>query len=142
MRTFFRFLGVSMLICTTSAVAQPAALAPLLALSGQTFHGVPQHANARAEELSRWEVILGGSMLRITHAYGDGSFGGETLIYWDKQHDGLRSVFVSTDGYRAEGSFTVLADGDWRAEQEVTGDPAITLGNKVKGLGTARLGCS
>jgi hypothetical protein len=114
------------LLWTTEARAAPdapfAAMQPLL---GKVWHGVPTNIGARAEDLSKWEMILDGGMLRITHAFGDGTTGGETLIYWDRGRERLASITVSTDGYRAEGLFEILSDNRWRLDQEVTGDPQV-----------------
>ncbi len=107
----------------TAAPDQPfASLQPLM---GKTYHGVPTNVGARAEDLSKWEMILDGGMMRITHAFGDGSTGGETLIYWDRSLEKLASVTVNTDGYRANGVFEVLPGNRWRLDQEVTDDPLI-----------------
>lgn len=99
--------------------------APLKPLMGKVWHGVPTNVGARAEDLSRWEMILDGGMLRITHAYGDGTTGGETLIYWDRGLERLASITVSTDGYRAEGVFEVLPGNRWLLDQEVVDDPEV-----------------
>lgn len=117
---------VSLLVCTgAQAQSDRDSLAALRPMTDKTYHGVPTNPGARAEELSRWELILGGQVLRITHAEGDGSFGGETLVYWDAEKNGLVSVYVSTDGYRSEGTFELRADG-WTAVQQVKGNPEIT----------------
>ncbi len=141
---FFVSLMLGMLISASAygQQAQPASdqpvvnehLKPFLPFVGKTWRG--EFANATAEkpmvDVSRWELILNGQAIRIMHSVNDGSYGGETIIYWDRDKQQLLFFYFTTAGFYTTGTFTV--DGEKLISHElVTGNPnGIT---EVKAIG-------
>jgi hypothetical protein len=72
---------------------------------------------ARMTDVSRWELILGGKAVRTVHSLNDGVYGGESLMFWDAERETIAFVYVTTAGFRTEGTITV--DGDSFTSHEV-----------------------
>lgn len=108
----------------------------LAELVGKTFLGGPGgDSSEQTADVQYWSWAVGGSVLSITHALEDGSYGGETLVYRDNSTDGLAYVYVTDGGFMTQGSFTLDDEGGWVAEEEVTGHPTIT---KVRSTGVMK----
>jgi hypothetical protein len=61
-------------------------------------------------DIQRWELALNGQAVRILHSIGDGEYGGESLIVWDKEKQGLVFYYFTTAGFYTTG--TVSTEGD------------------------------
>jgi len=58
-------------------------------------------------DIARWERALNGQAIRVLHSVNDGLYAGESLIYWDKEKSQVRYFYLSTAGFRNEGTMTV-----------------------------------
>lgn len=90
---------------------------------GKTYKGI--HANSTPEkpviDISRWERHLNGNAVRIEHSINDGEYGGETIIFWDKQAQNIRYFYFTTAGFFTEAD--VSFDGKVMISREkVTGN--------------------
>jgi hypothetical protein len=127
-------------VCVLSFVLAGAALAgsPLdvfVPFCGKTWQGTFSGQDGTAmTDVARWEMILGGKAVRSVHSLNDGVYGGESLIYWDEAAQQLAFVYVTTAGFRTDGTMTI--DGDaFISEEVVTGD----AGGVTKVRSTARI---
>lgn len=84
-------------------------LKPFLPFVGKTWQG--QFADSTAKEpmvdVSRWELILNGQAIRVMHSVNDGIYGGETIIYWDKDKQQLLFFYFTTAGFYTTGTFSI-----------------------------------
>jgi hypothetical protein len=109
---------------------------PLATLAGRTLRGDGKDASgAGMVDVQAWNWALDGHVLRNVHVLEDGSYGGETLIYRDAASDGLAYVYVTSAGFRTEGTMAVADDGTWLAEETVLGHPRVTA---VRSMGVVR----
>lgn len=140
--------GLSVVACTGVPAAPGEAGAPglpavsdwqrdtfgvLSELPGKAYRGVPADGSSeQLADLQAWDWALGGAAIRCRHALEDGSYGGDTYIYENAETGALDYVYVTTAGFRTEGTIH-LTDGDlWIAEEEVTGHERI---RKVRSAG-------
>ena len=107
------------LLATAAAAASP--LDVFAPLCGRTWRGGFTGPDGTAmTDVSRWELVLGGQAVRVVHSLNDGVYGGETLMYWDPQAGTIAFVYVTTAGFRTEG--TIAVDGDtFTSHEEVVG---------------------
>jgi hypothetical protein len=133
-----RQTALSIALFLSFATSVPAAepsprLAPLKAMLGKTWKAaLPGAASEKPKfDVQRWELALNGQAVRILHSINDGDYGGESLIVWDKEKQGLVFYYFTTAGFYTTG--TVTAEGDALVTLEsVKGDAeGIT---EVKGL--------
>ena len=109
---------------------------PLVDLVGRRFRGEPASGSSENRaDFQVWNWALGGAAIRVDHALEDGSHGGVTYIYPDRQSGDLAYVYITNSGFRTEGSFRLNADGSWTAEEEVIGRGEIT---RVRSTGRIR----
>jgi hypothetical protein len=87
-------------------------LQPLAPLLGKTFKGAMKDADGKtvATDVSRWEAVLNGQAVRITHSVNDGVYGGESIIRWDAEKAALAYYYFTTAGFYTTG--TVHVDGN------------------------------
>ncbi len=115
------------LMVKAPSAAQLAVFGVLSSLPGRRFTGeVTAPDGTSFTDFQHWEWALGGNAISCTHVLGDGSYGGETLIYPDAKGT-LQYVYVTTGGFRTEGSFSLTGVGVWQAEEAVLGHPTITM---------------
>lgn len=127
---------------TGAAFAQNDLAEPLKAFKpfiGKTWKG--EFANSTPEkpifDVSRWERALNGQAVRILHSVNNGEYGGETIIFWDKQKAGLMFYYFTTAGFFTTGSIT-FEDGKMISHEYVTGNQnGIT---EVKAIGEITTG--
>ncbi|MFO7610723.1 MAG: hypothetical protein R6X35_16305 [Candidatus Krumholzibacteriia bacterium] len=90
---------------------------------GKTWQGGFTGEDGRTmTDVSRWELVLGGKAVRTVHSLNDGVYGGESLTYWDPARQTLAFVYVTTAGFRTEGTMAADAAG-FTAHETVIGDP-------------------
>lgn len=98
-------------------------LKPFLPFVGKTWKG--EFANSTPEktmyDVSRWELILSGQAIRITHSVNDGIYGGETIIYWDKDKQQLMFFYFTTAGFYTTGTFSIEGE-KFISHEMVTGN--------------------
>ena len=98
---------------------------PLAPYVGKTWRGAEDVENSQhGDVIQKWEWILGGRAVRITHANNGGAFGGEWTIFPDPATGGLRSHYVSTAGTFSDGTITVEG-GRLVHDMRVTGSANI-----------------
>ncbi len=112
-------------------------LEPLRPFLGKTFRG--GFSNSTPEkpiiDVCRWERALHGNAVRILHSINDGAYGGETIVYWDKEHETIAYYYFTTARFHTMGTMTV-ADHTFTSLEKVSGDAdGIT---EVRGTGTIR----
>ncbi len=114
-------------------------LSAFSAMIGNTYRGLGADEDGDGApdadltpDIQVWDAALGGNAVRIRHTIADASYGGETLIYPDTAQ-GLAYVYVTTAGFRTEGSITVADDGSWTATEDVIGHDEII---RVRSVGT------
>jgi hypothetical protein len=98
-------------------------LAPLRPLVGKTWRGVfPQSTPEKpVVDVSRFEAVLSGQAVRNLHSINDGSYGGETLIVWDKEKQALVYYYFTTAGFYTTGTMRE-EDGALVSHEIVKGD--------------------
>lgn len=132
------FIFVFMLSAFTGAtfaqndLAEP--LKPFKPYLGKTWKG--EFANSTPEkpifDVSRWERALNGQAIRILHSVNNGEYGGESIIFWDKQKSSLVFYYFTTAGFFTTG-MTKFEDGKMISHEYVTGNQdGIT---EVKSIG-------
>lgn len=88
-------------------------------------------------DVSRWEKALNGTTLRTLHSINNGMYGGESLIFFDKDKQQLVFYYFTTAGFYTQGTIEVLNDNSFVAYEDVTGNKdGIT---KVKSTSTMSL---
>ncbi len=109
---------------------------PLVDLVGQRFRGEPVSASSEMRaDFQSWNWALGGAAIKVEHVLEDGSYGGVTYVYPDRQSGDLAYVYITNSGFRTEGGFRLNADSSWTAEEEVIGQGEIT---RVRSTGRIR----
>ncbi len=90
---------------------------------GKTWKG--EFANSTPEkpifDVSRWERALNGQAIRILHSVNNGEYGGESIIFWDKQKAGLVFYYFTTAGFFTTGSIK-FENGKMISHEYVTGN--------------------
>ena len=84
-------------------------LRPLAPLVGRTFRGELNESTPGKPmvDVSRWERALGGMALRNVHSVNDGEYGGETIVYWDRERQCLAYWYFTTAGFFTQGTMKV-----------------------------------
>jgi hypothetical protein len=84
-------------------------LAPLVPLLGRTWKGTvsPPGAAKPSVDVSRFELALNGQAVRNRHSIDDGAYGGETLIVWEEEKQGLVYYYFTTAGFYTTGTLRV-----------------------------------
>ncbi|MDZ7291189.1 MAG: hypothetical protein ONB44_13320 [candidate division KSB1 bacterium] len=81
-------------------------LKPLQPFLGKTWKG--EFANSTSEkpiyDVSRWERALNGQAIRILHSVNNGEYGGETIIFWDREKSSLVFYYFTTAGFFTTGT--------------------------------------
>ena len=72
-------------------------------------------------DVARWELALGGQAIRIVHSVGDGGYGGETLVMWDREREELIYYYFTTGGFYTHGTMSFDAEGRLVSEETVAG---------------------
>jgi hypothetical protein len=87
-------------------------LRPLAHLLGRTFRGTLSEPDAQKPmvDVSRWERAINGMAVRNLHSVNDGEYGGETIIYWNRERQALEFFYFTTAGFFTRGTMTVESD--------------------------------
>jgi hypothetical protein len=72
----------------------------------KTWNGtfVDTTAEKPMHDVAHWEQVLNGQAVRILHSVNDGIYGGETIIYWDKQKETVVYYYFTTAGFYTNGT--------------------------------------
>ncbi len=117
-------VGMAQDLPTSSAPAQ--AFAPFLPLIGKTWRGT----NVTQEgvgDVMRWDWAVGGHAVRIVHAVNGGVYGGETLIFPDKDSGQLIFHYFTTGGFHTTGVIRPTGPGAMEIEETVHGADGVEV---------------
>lgn len=120
-------LTATLLLVMTSRASETGTLdghlEPLRPFLGKTWRG--EFKDSKPEkpivDVSRWERALNGQAVRILHSVNDGGYGGESLIFWDKEKSAICYYYFTTAGFYTTGTMTI-ADGKLVALDKVAGN--------------------
>jgi hypothetical protein len=90
---------------------------------GKTWRGVLGDPAAKKPtiDIARYERALNGTAVKTLHSVNDGSYGGESIIFWDKKKESLVFYYFTTAGFHTTG--TMSAEGrSFIAHEFVTGN--------------------
>ena len=90
---------------------------------GKTWRGVLGEPGAKEPmvDVSHYERALNGTAIRVLHSINDGSYGGESIIFWDKSKASLVFYYFTTAGFFTTGTMTM--DGQsYTAHEFVSGN--------------------
>lgn len=91
---------------------------------GKTWKGRLSEPGAEEEswDVSRWERALNGKAVRILHSVNDGEYGGETIVYWNREKEEVEYYYFTTAGFYTIGTMEINDDGTFSAMEDVTGN--------------------
>ncbi|MDO6428296.1 hypothetical protein Q4489_14850 [Thalassotalea sp. 1_MG-2023] len=93
------------------------------------------------EDVARWERALNGMAIRTLHSINQGEYGGESLIFYDKEKQKIVFYYFTTAGFYTTGHMELVDEKTLIAYEEVSGNKeGITqvkstnelLGNSMK----------
>jgi len=121
MRKLFAAAALAALMTGAGAAAAASPLDVFAPLCGKTWQGhFTGPDGTEMTDVSRWERVLGGKAVRTVHSLNGGVYGGESLLYWDPEAETIAFVYVTTAGFRTEGTMTVEGD-TFTSHEEVIG---------------------
>lgn len=107
----------------SSAVAAevPAQLLPFEPFLDRTWKALVD-ADRGVYDVARWERALAGQAFRMVHSVGEGAYGGETLVMWDRSREVLAYTYFTTAGFFTEGTMSFDGSGLLESRELVTGN--------------------
>jgi hypothetical protein len=102
---------------------------------GKTWQGVFRNSTPEKPmvDISHWERALNGNAIRIMHSVNEGEYGGESIIFWDKEKQSLVYYYFTTAGFFTHGTMS-FEDSAIVSHEMVSGNEnGIT---EVKSTGT------
>lgn len=99
---------------------------------GKTWVGEFTGPNGnKMRDVSKWERALNGQAVRILHSLNDGEYGGETILYYDKNTKKVSFYYFTTAGFYTTGNFEFEGD-DFIGMEKVKGnEDGITMVKSV-----------
>jgi hypothetical protein len=120
MKTITAFAALALLTGAASAEAY-APMAPFADHTGKTWVCTGTGPNGQQiEDLARWEFILGGRALQVTHKLVGAAYGGTTIIFYDEAAQTYVHHYFTNAGFHTQGTMT-LENGVFAAEEQVIG---------------------
>lgn len=121
------FTSIALLTAATLSAAETSSLEEHLEgfrpFLGKTWRG--EFKNSRPDkptiDVARWERALNGRAIRVLHSVNDGSYGGESIIRWDKESKQIVYHYYTTAGFMTAGTMTI-AGGKLVGSEKVSGD--------------------
>lgn len=97
-------------------------LEPFRPILGKTWRGAFKNSTPEKPviDVARWERALNGKAIRVLHSVNNGSYGGESIIRWDKESKLLVYYYFTTAGFMTTGTMTVV-DGKFVGVEKVIG---------------------
>lgn len=129
MRRTLAFLGaLAALAIPALALAQPAptpaaaaeSYAPFAPMIGKTWRGTGTGAEP-VEDIQTWDWAVGGHAVRIVHSVNGGDYGGETLIFRDKDSGDYIFHYFTSGGFHTTGTIRPTAPGRFEIDETVHG---------------------
>ena len=135
------FVALALVGLATTAFAQDDLAEPLKLFKpfvGKTWKGrLNDPAAAKpAIDVSRWERALNGQAIRVLHSVNDGEYGGESLMFWDKEKNSLVFYYFTTAGFYTNGTIK-FEEGKFISHEYVTGNANGVTEVKATGEVTA-----
>ena len=98
-------------------------LEPLRPMIGKTWTGKFKDSTPEkpTTDVAKWERILIGQAVRITHSINDGIYGGETIIMWNAKTKRVEYDYFTTAGYTTHGTM-VMEGQKIVTHEDVAGD--------------------
>lgn len=117
MKPFLSQTVLAIFVATVATAAHGAdtlskELEPLRPFVGKTWKGyfkesIPEKPKV---DISKWERALNGKGVRILHSVNNGSYGGETIVMWNKKSERIEYHYFATAGFTTHG--TMKIDGN------------------------------
>lgn len=95
---------------------------PFVPFAGRTWRGT----GPDSVDVARWEFILGGRALQITHRIEGGDYGGRSIVFFDEKAKTYVVHYFTTGGFLTVGSLSVDEFGVIEVMEEVSGHATIT----------------
>ncbi len=115
-------------------VAEAGVYAPFAPLMGRTWRGVGTGPRA-VEDIQHWEWAVGGHAVRVTHSVNAGVYGGETLIFRDKDTGDFIFHYFTSGGFHTTGVITPSAPGMFEIDEIVHGLDGLETLSSTGALG-------
>jgi len=96
-------------------------LEPLRPYLNTTWKGEFEGNEKPMCDVQKWKRILNGTHIRIMHSLNDGEYGGESLVYWDKQNNTIAYYYFTTAGFFTHGIMW-MENGQFISLEKVEGD--------------------
>lgn len=93
---------------------------PLYPLIGRTWRGTNRN-DPIVEDVVRWEWAVGGHAVRAVHSVNGGVYGGETLIFPDRDSGQLIFHYFTSGGFHTTGTMEPLTHGAMAISETVHG---------------------
>lgn len=74
------------------------------------------------QDVSTWERALNGTTVRTLHSINEGMYGGESLIFWDKDKQRIVFYYFTTAGFYTQGWMEMVNDHSFVAYEDVVGN--------------------
>lgn len=103
---------------------------PFARFAGRTWTG--RGPDGELADVSRWEFILGGRALQVTHRLVGDSYGGRSIVFFDQRSGDFVTHYFTTAGFYTVGLIKPT-DAGFAFEEEVRGNSGVT---KVRGTVT------
>lgn len=120
---FLATLFTVVMVCAAETLPLEEHLEPLRPFLGKTWRG--EFKNSKPDkptiDVARWERALNGKAVRVLHSVNHGSYGGESIIRWDRESKQIVYHYYTTAGFMTSGTMTV-ADGKLIGLEKVSGD--------------------
>ena len=94
---------------------------PFVPFAGRTWRGV----GPESVDFARWEFILGGRALQITHRIEGSDYGGRSIVFFDERASAYVVHYFTTAGFRTLGALEVK-DSVIEVIEEVSGHATIS----------------
>ncbi len=117
---------------------------PLKPFIGKTWKGIvgKNKEGQPVYDVSKWERILNGNGIKISHSVNDGEYGGETIVVWDKEKESLFFYYFTTAKHYTNG-IVKFEDGRMITHEFVTGNQSgvteVEATSQIKNDGTMRV---
>lgn len=73
-------------------------------------------------DVSKWERALNGKAIRTLHSINQGEYGGESLIFFDKEKNSLVFYYFTTAGFYTQGRIEIINEKQFVAYEDVSGN--------------------
>lgn len=75
----------------------------------------------KIQDVGLWERALNGQAIHTKHSINEGEYGGESMIFWDREQQSLVFYYFTTAGFYTKGTMKVLSPTQFVAYETVTG---------------------